>query len=330
MENYRKDLGKRFQRVAWKLFVVEAKLLEACPRQEQKKYTLMGLLMLINFGLMALASLCFSSLLLYNRLAIVGISILFFISLFFLYLLLLTTISSNRLPHTQKVLFPWSSVLIRCCFLLFISLLIAKPTELLLFKKRLEPFLVDYRQQKEIDFYANNLSFIDTEIFSWEGKLQQDELPLNEWEQAEASKYVDNLCSKRQEYIANFRAVNASSTYLAGQFVLLHRHFPWIWGLSFLVFSLIMIPFLGKLFWLKNDAYQMKCDNADYELITRSFLEFKTPYQNLFKHRYGISVAIYDDYLDPPFNKRKKTDDRKVLGLDDLRRWLKENPIRHE
>lgn len=320
-----KSILHTVSRWGWLLFVVEPKLTEACPASEKRILALCGWVACLNHVLLAIAAVTISQLIANEPVIIVVISLLLFFGISAMYRLLMTTFSSDRLPHTAEISKFNSSILVSFFFLIFMSLLVAKPLELILFQNGISEYLVEYRLAKSKSFLDNNLAYLDQEIELVENKLNPHLSYSLELEKTAFRKRLNELCQKRQQYINDFEFANANSKDILARFQLLYEHFKESWWISLVVLILFLIPFLAKITWLKTGTYQLKCDNNDYELILSSFFHCQSRYKNIFQSSYQVEVSLYDDYYDPPFNTRKREDTRKVAGLASLRERIAQN-----
>lgn len=313
-------------RWGWLWYIVEPTLVKFCPSREKRILALWGWVVCLNHLILAIACIEIGQLIFGHWLSVSIVSVLLFLGISAMYRLLLTTFSSDRLPHTEKIDKVNSSLIISFFFLGFISLLVSKPLELMLFEPDINVYLEQYRVERAEAFQSTNIAFMDKEINLLSEQLNDLEIKsFSLQEITDVKKQINELSTKKQNYIREFEIVNNQSKYLVARFVLLSKHFPFSWFISLITLILYLLPFLGKVFWFKNGTYQIKCDNADLELIMKNYFQFETEYKSFFKKQFNVEVNVNEDFLNPPFNKRRRIEERSVLNREVFRNRLSQN-----
>lgn len=307
-------------RWGWLWYIVEPTIVKSCPSREKRIMALWGWVVCLNHLILAIACIEIGQLIFGHWLSVSIVSVLLFLGISAMYRLLLTTFSSDRLPHTEKIDKVNSSLIISFFFLGFISLLVSKPLELMLFEPGINVYLEQYRVERAEEFQSTNISFIDKEINFLSEQLNDLEIKsLSLREINDVKKQINELDTKKQNYIEEFDVVNNQSQYLVARFMLLSEHFPISWSISLITLILYLLPFIGKVFWLKKGPYQLKCDNADFELIMKNYFQFETEYKSFFKKQFNVEVNVNENFLNPPFNTLRRMEERSILDQDVFR-----------
>lgn len=335
----------------WRLCVCDPELMEACPNKEKLPYALAGLSVLVFTLVAALSGMYLSSLIFGATVFSMILGLGLAVNIVVVYQLALITISSNRLPHTAHFKFSRSSVGVRIFYMSFILLIVSKPLELYLFQDKIEDDLIFFKKKQEQIFYKKNLSFIDERIFEIEEEIDElrsviverdsntissgvvseqnanAPLPLSDLTTEEKritskEQELNRIRAQRIRYIEKFKKTNERSNYLIERIrILLSKH-PESWGITVILGLLFFFPFIFKLIKINNHVYSLKCDNADYNMILSDYHRFNINYEKIFLQKHDVKIELYEPFVDPPFNTRKKADTRSIKGKEELIDWI--------
>jgi hypothetical protein len=110
----------------------------------------------------------------------------------------------------------------------------------------------------------------------------------------------------------------AASNFYARKIQLVNRHYPAAWMVTFVVILFFIVP-IGLKYWIrgKSNFYEIKKD-LEEDFVVRRYRQFKERYATIFAERFGIATVWYESCTDPPFNTRKKVEDRQYNDQQQL------------
>jgi len=350
-----KGLLNKIKQVAmqrlWRLSVCDPSIMVLCPKAERVGYALTGLCILAFIVVSIFSGIYLSALIFQSIPVAIVLGAGLALNMLIVLQLALTSVSSARLPHTAHFRYSWSSTGVRFIYLGFILLLVSKPLELCLWQHQIALDLVKFRAKQVQLFKTQNLSFVNKEIDKLQIDIQhlgrfivqsqsqaenrgdtlkqelKPELALSSVEtlvKVKKAKEIalQELKAKKAIYIKKFWKANQESNYLIQRVRILHSNYPATWGITVFLGLLLFFPFAYRVINVNKHVYPIKCDSLDYNLVLRSYHNFKQVYARVFLHIFSKKIAFYEGYLDPPFNTLRKFDTRPTKGKEDLIAWI--------
>ena len=335
----------------WRLSVCDPSIMAHCPKAEKVGYALTGLCILAFIVVSIFSGIYLSTLIFQSLPVAIVLGAGLALNMLIVFQLALTSVSSARLPHTAHFRYSWSSTGVRFIYLGFILLLVSKPLELCLWQHQIGRDLVKFKAKQVQLFKTQNLSFINKEIEklqidiqhlgvfilqsqnqaeSWGNSLNQQFKPklalsnLSTLVKVKKAKEIalQELKAKKAIYIQKFWKANQESNYLIQRVRILHSNYPATWGITVLLGLFLFFPFAYRVINVNKHVYPIKCDSLDYNLVLRSYHNFKQVYARVFLHKFSKQVVFHEPYLDPPFNTLRKFDTRTTQGKEALIAWI--------
>lgn len=236
------------------------------------------------------------------------------------FLLLLTTFFKNVLPvarnkqdlHTARF-----TLFGRVAFILFIAVIFAKPIEHFAFSYPLSGFyplrseLEDYKTaeiaretQKINRFLGDQISNYEQSIAYLQELQRRQPDPDLLAEIQRKQKRIDALIIKKNTAITQITQAIRDSPHFIRAILLLNRRHHATWGITALVATLFLTPFLMVLgINEKSDYFRMK-RQRDRALVEADYARFRQAYA-LAIRKYKPDWTFTERYLDPPYNTRK-------------------------
>jgi hypothetical protein len=238
----------------------------------------------------------------------------FYLSLFFsftitnIYLLLLYTLAKNTLPHIPNLRAAFLSRGIRIGFVCFISIIVSKPIETLIYSYKLDDDIDEFKartilaSQDSIIFHTNaKVSEINTLIFSG----------------TEKTLIADSLNRVKDEKIANVTRLVQGSNYFLQRIIFLHSRHQTCWLFTIIIILIFLSPIYFKYLIVDSRYYDLKKE-IEMRTVTVHYYAFKRSYSSDFFKLTGKTVEFSEPFIDPPFNTKRKTDDRVFQKEEEL------------
>lgn len=275
-------------------------LLKDCGPEVQKSFLIIGL------SVPSIFLLCFVSGFITFRHIFDQATLALLLSMLFawmitnIYRLLLCTSSKNTLPHEYKPEAVFISTSIRVLFIWFMVMIISKPAETLLYGKKLDLDIADYKLRMRKQSCDSISLYYQDQI----KEIKQLKLSRNytrvfiaekEQQQLQAIRYMNNL-------------VESSGFYLQRIKFLCTKH-PSCWLITLTLILLFTYPIYKKRKLHHSSYYDLKAI-ADRHYIAEDYAVFKKKYAAIFLEKHGKKVSYREAYEDAPYNTVKKEDKR--------------------
>lgn len=321
-------------------------IIAKCNLALQFRFAAIGFLVVCIFILCFISSYFAFTMLFQSYVAGIPIAIFFAFMITNIYLLLLYTLSKNVLPHMSTRKGKLVSRGGRLLFICFISIVVSKPIESLIFNDELEKEIQVFKTEK----IRSNIDSID---FYYKEKIQLIEAMQVKLKSSDLAGYIQRVENQKQEAIAKMiKLVNTSNYYIHRIRLLNHNYKSWL--VTLLSFLIFVTPVYLKLYVSINSNYYRIKSYIESKLVHDEYNTFKKQYRilsinslrvKLSKNTEGylkeitspdVLVAIeencnekiqnlyldfikhVENYEDPPFNTLRKKDKRKFLKEDDL------------
>ncbi len=291
--------------------------------------TLVNLFVAIGVFVLFIAVLCFVSLsLFFLNLFEVDI-IAAVLALFFawmianIYLLILYTLAKSSFvkdPGFGSILFTY---LIKYGFIIFISVLIAKPLEAFVFSEELNTDIAAYKTEQLEKYSALTRDYFDQESAQIRVLLQeQKEKQLADISNPSLiSKYEEILVQnekKKKDLISKMDILISKSSFYTQKINILCTKYPKSWIGTMLIMGIFLLPaILKNLISSKNKFYYLKKD-IETRIVVDEYVIFKRTYNQILQTAFGPDYSWVELYEDPPFNYTRKTENRTVLSEEDF------------
>lgn len=235
---------------------------------------------------------------------------LFFSFMFFnIYIFLIQTFSKEVFPSAVRLGFFNLSNLSRLGFVIMLGFILSQPIKVYLFRQQLDQEVMAYKQKLAINFSQSNQRLYQKEfqdLNSRRKQLQnQASVPIVK---AQLMSINHQLTQIRQNILDQNRVaaneIEQSNFFI--QRIKFAYHIPLAKLIELIIIALYCAPVLIIYSISKDHQYYQLKKKEESKLVIQHYLLFKSLYQQTFKRNYHIDVEIHENYLDPPFNTRKK------------------------
>lgn len=310
--------GKWFEnnRFLWWFAGEDSYILSQCKAETKKKFSAIGLLVIIilvfsaagiTYGVYELLESYYIGLIL---------GIYFAILILFLYLFILYTLTKDVLPPKAKSKYGrYSSRAIRIGFLVFLGLLVSQPLEYELFSNMVNSQLND-SIIKEIE---NRNAKLNKEYVLKLNDRKSENLDANTLE-----IYVERYSAQKAIRLDNFVNYQYSRNFFIRKLILmdtsLETSFIWIFSMLFIV--LFITPVYLKLKVKTNSNYYILKKKIQYKIVQDHHSAFVNSYNEILQRKFPeLQLKWTSKYIDAPFNS--KQDSKLVVKEDtDFNKWL--------
>jgi len=305
----------KLKRFFWTLSGDDSKVIGKCDGSTRKRFTAIGMLVGFIFALCFVS--CYFALtkLLQNYWTGIPIGIFFASMITNIYLFLLYTLSKTGFPYIPNRPARYISITIRLIFIAFFAIIVSKPVESLVFSDLVNEEIIVFKENKRKKFIAYTEETYDAEIAKYEAYLfkKEDEFYRN---------LVNDKKKRKQEAINSINIlVQKSDYYIQGMLILNTQH-PICWAITLFVLIIFIIPAYLKIFIHKDSIFYKTKHFVESELVKYEYEVFKENYNNFFREQYGIHAQYTENYIDPPFNTKRKKEQVTTLNEDDLLKSL--------
>jgi hypothetical protein len=240
-----------------------------------------------------------------------------------IYLLILYTLAKNsfsKRPGIGSILFPY---LIKYGFIIFISVLIAKPLEAFVFSEELNHEIVAYKAEQLEKYSTLTRDYFDQESAQIRVLLQEqkEKQTVDISNPSLILKYEEILLKnekKKKELVAKMDMLISKSSFYTQQINILCIKYPKSWLGTMLIMGIFLLPaVLKNLISSKNKFYSLKKD-IETRIVVDEYVDFRRKYNEILQTAFGPDYSWVELYEDPPFNYTRKTENRTVLSEEDF------------
>jgi hypothetical protein len=249
-----KELIYKIRELLWKLSGGDYIIIQACDKSIQNKFAFVGLFVCVNFLLCLLSGAYTTYHFFGNMLLSIPISGFFAWMVINIYLVLLTTLSKNKLPHAKDVKALGVSTAIRVAFVLFMAIIISKPIE---------------------SFFFENHPFIISKLQQHRETLIHDILQGNERITAFDRIVVTEKIADNYFFSYRLRQIN---------------YLPESWLVTLIIIGLFFLPAIIKYLLPGTNGYYNRKGILEKNLILKEYSEFLISYRESFARAIGRPV----------------------------------------
>lgn len=317
------------QKTFWILSGGDVGILNDCNITTRRHFAWIGFFVLVILVLCFISCLYAFSTLFNSNVTGFMIACFFASVIFNLYLLLQTTISRNFLPtpldqSKYKKIKKGFAAGIRLSFILFLSVVVAKPLEVILFHgtivQEMQTFISDEKQKFELSLdklYSKEEYAIEAEITklsSNEGVIERDQERI-----VQLKKRLYEIENLRQKETTQIHTLIDGSAYFIQKIRLLSTQHKSSWIITFCFSILFFLPVILKYIVSgKQSEYYHNKGEKEKTFILREYAQFKTLYSQILSKQTGKKLNYSEAWEESPFNTRKKGDTRVFAKGDEL------------
>lgn len=301
----------KLRKFFWTLSGDDKNVIAKCNKSTRSRFTGIGVLVAVIFTLCFVSCFLAFTGLLQNLLIGIVIGLFFAWMITNIYLFLLYTLSKTGFPYIPNKSARFISVSIRLVFIAFISIIVSKPIESLIFSKPLAQDIQIFKQEKIKRYTQITNEYLDKEIKEYKRLLtgSKDEFYLRLIEDRERKKLT--LTTSMERLVSN------SNYYIQG-IIILNKKYPLSWFITVFILILFIIPTYLKIFIHKDSIFYKTKHYVESHLVKYEYELFKEKYNEIFNLKYGLDLHYDEHYSDAPFNTKRKDNKRELLKEDDL------------
>lgn len=225
-----------------------------------------------------------------------------------IYLLLLYTLAKNTLPHVAKKGAAFLSRGIRVGFVCFISIIVSKPIETLIYSSKLD---------EDIEEFKTNTILANRDSIIYHTNFKISEINTLAFSEIEKTQIADSLIKIGYQDIKSVVKLVQSSNYFLQRIIFLHTKHPTCWLFTIVCMLIFLSPIYFKYLLVDTRYYELKRD-IEMRIITVNYFAFKRRYANCFFRLTGKTIEFSEPFIDAPFNTQRKVDNRIFQKEDDL------------
>ena len=301
----------KLRKFFWTLSGDDKNVIAKCNKSTRSRFTGIGLFVAVIFILYFVSCFLAFTGLLQNLLIGIVIGLFFAWMITNIYLFLLYTLSKTGFPYIPNRIARFISVSIRLVFIAFISIIVSKPIESLIFSKPLAQDIKIFKQEKIKRYTQITNKYLDKEIKEYKRLLtgSNDMFYLQLIEDREKKKLTLTTAMER--------LVSKSNYYIQG-IIILNKKYPLSWFITVFILILFIIPTYLKIFIHKDSIFYKTKHYVESHLVKYEYELFKEKYNEIFNSKYGLDLHYDEHYSDAPFNTKRKDNKRELLKEDDL------------
>ena len=295
----------------WTLSGDDKNIIAKCNKSTRNRFTGIGLLVGMIFCLCFMSCFLAFTGLLQNLWIGIAIGLFFAWMITNIYLFLLYTLSKTGFPYIPNKTARFISVSIRLIFIGFISIIVSKPIENLIFSEKLHQDIQVFKEEKINRYNQLTDKYLNKEINEYKKSLtgKNDEFYL---------KLIEDRKQKKLQLTSSMEQLVRKSNYYIQGIIILNKKYPISWLVTVLILALFITPTYLKIFIHKDSIFYRTKHNVESRLVKYEYDLFKEKYKQILSHKYGLDLHYDEHYLDAPFNTKRKVNKRELLKEDDL------------
>lgn len=301
----------------WILSGDDKDIISECSDYIKARFMLIGMFVFVIFLLCFISSYVAFAMFFNSPYLGIPLSMFFAWMITNIYLLLLYTLSLNSFPISMdKKVSRLASLVVRGGFIVFIATMISKPLETLIFADKLSTDIQTFKEQQIEDYEKLTRSYYEEETATIKLIIQ------NDGEDSEVYlSLLEESNKEREAAITDMKSLINNSTYYTQSIIILNSKYPVCWLFTVLIVIVFLYPAYQKRFIGEQDIYDKFYKikkHLEQGLVKREYQQFKVTYARIFKERFNKDIEFQEDYLDPPFNTKKKVEEVEYLTESDL------------
>lgn len=308
-------------RLLWKLTGDDYRIIEDCNLGTKVRFALIGILVICIY-LICFLSLSFAFVKIFNNtLVAVLLGVFFAWMIYYIYLLMLYTLSKVSYSVNDKTIGRMVSVGIRLTFIVFISIIVAKPMEQLFFIEKVDIQVAELKEQRKQDYRQSTLDYFKRQIDLIQANIDKKEIKNISMDKIDVEileEQKSQLIAEQSSMIASMERLVDESDYFFQSILLLNKNYPICWGITLINALIFLLPFILKM-WMKSDSpYCIARNVNENRIILEDYSLFKERYAALMQALHQKDFCYSETYEDPPYNTIRKQDRRVILSEEDL------------
>lgn len=246
-----------------------------------------------------------------------------------LYRLIIVTSSPNNLK-LKKENFTDMIVhyIVKMILLLMIFFIISEPLETFVFKKSVDTYLDDYKEEL-VDNFENQLNSIsneEIEKLTYDNELKTSFRTRNNLEigplDQELDKNIILILEQNEINVADLEKNIANSNFFFKQISIVNSKVYQSYLFSVLILFIVLYPVYLIMYDENFKSYFVIEQQSNNYIIQNNWSKYSVKQEELFFETTGKKLIRQNLHEDPPFNKLKTLDKTKYLKKGSLIKWL--------
>ena len=309
----------------WKISGGDYNIIAVCEKSIQTKFARIGsVVMFISF--LCFVSAYYTLSLLFNSfLYSIPIAVFFAWMVANIYLVLLTTLQKNLLPHIASPNSAIFSLIVRVMFLVLIAILISKPIEVIILKGVIHGDLISKKEADYLKFSNITKKYYDEEIRIYNNRINEINslrtLQNNVDSQiADYKKTIADLDEKKTVTIDKMRLLIDESPYFIEEIKIIsnNKKYTYAWIITIINVFLFLFPAFLKYYISATSSYYERKAKIEKDFILANYEAFKKNYTEILFNITNKNLHFEEKYTDSPFNTVMKEDVRQFNKEEDF------------
>jgi hypothetical protein len=312
----------------WRISSSDYNIIRTCDRSIRNKFRYVGLSVFFVIILCFVSSYYAFAELFNAYIIAIPFAVFFALMIFNIYLLLLTTLERNLVPHISSLQSRSISLVLRIGFILFIAIIISKPIEMIFFEDTVKADITNFKYQKIEDYKTQLTKLHKNEI----DEINKDKNRflnygngyIEEVKQLDAK--LNLIQTSIDDQMSKIRTkINRANFFIQGVKLLSNNHRV-CWFFTIIICFCFVLPIILKLYISESSPYYQRKAEIEKELISTEYTTFKNEYTLLFKSKMDLDVVYFDgNYTDPPFNTKHVKDETEYFNEEDFINYIYQN-----
>ena len=289
----------------WTLSGDDKFIIEQCDSKVQNRFTLIGVFVFLIFLICFISSFIAFDKFFNSKYLGIPLAMFFAWMITNIYLLVLYTLSKNSFPVISDYKYSKAiSLLVRIGFIAFMSVMISKPIETIIFSNKLELNIQEFKRKQIIEYEKLTNEYYDEEVATIELILKNSKSNNADYE-----KIIKRSKIERDESISSMKKIVDNSNYYTKSIIMMNMKYPECWFITLIMIIIFLYPISQKRFIGENKEYEefnSQKSKLEIELVTDSYHWFKHQYSKIFRKKFSKEFQFTESYIDPPFNTVKK------------------------
>lgn len=298
----------------------EYKIITNCGEKQVKhRFVTIGFFVALIFILCFISSYFTFTKLIKNNFVGVFIGLFFSMMITNIYLLFLYTLSKITLVNNADRIAKYFSLGIRFVFIGFISLLVSKPIETIIFSKSLEHDIFKYKKEQVEKYSESTQRYFDLETRNIKLIIEKQSRSFASIDNINKyKKMLDKKNQQKEDLIISMKNLVYSSNYFTYSITVLNTRYPQCWLFTSVILFIFLFPAYLKNRLDEQSIYYNIRKKIEAQLVIDEYNNFKKQYAQIHLDKFKMDLNVSELFIDPPFNTIRKVDQRKFLNEDDL------------
>lgn len=293
----------------WKISGGDYFVIKVCDLNIQKKFAFVGGIVVLISILCFVSAYYTLSVIFNNFLLSIPIGLFFSWMITNIYIVLLTTLQKNLLPHNQTKGSKLFSLTIRIAFIVFIATLISKPIEVVFFKRDIRNEIEALKSKIIQNYLAKSNKHYhkeETRVLNELKSIQEIQKMGFDMSESINTQYsiLNQILAEKKERINNMEFICRHSNYFLEEMKVLStsRNYFYSWIVTILIIIIFLLPAILKYYISETSSYYARKAKIEKDIIEEHYNKTKIIFTELLYAVRGKNIHIEEKYSDPPFN----------------------------